>query len=369
MNNTHQTKSLWRRTLTLATLVLLTPILFCEIYDYVPKRTWIYRQTHTIGFVDVTANLEVDGEQLTFTRTFRCIDQPKPWALNGATGLDATVFDALGGVSKSGRKIVVNVPKACSFTGRILRDRDYERGIITYNANLEPAVPLNVNRDPPVVLEVIGSRGSLEKVYSYSPEALSSNRYGVRLNELKITVSSKEFQLLDGDSYDWIGALGWYGGSTHHYRGYFGYELPADFLTAISPTLRQEIETCKRPCAISLTYKFAQDDMLKGYNYNLLERFPLEFDPERQFFRLHPDILGRLLYTDLPIGTNLGHWDDAGPYIIYKLGEEEVKAYQVRKDSFARFVFPGSNFVLAMSDGRLFYLPVSADGVNIRSYK
>ena len=343
----------------------LLALLFCEVYDHVPGRSWIYRQTHTIFFVDVTAQMEVDGENLTLTRTIRCIEQPKPWSLEPGTREERSVFDALGAISKSGRMIVVNVPAACSFLDPDVpwRREDLRKNGIIYDASMQQVSQPVVNRNPPLVREVIGSRQSLDKIHSYSPKALVSNHYGIRLNELKIVPSQQTFQLFDGNAYDWIGLLGWYGrGATLHY-GYFGYELPSDFLEAIDPALRNEIETCSRPCAISLTYKFAAH-MMVHYNLHQLEKFPIDFDESEQMFRLRPDNPGRLNYVDLPIGTNLGRRDNNGPYISYLLGDEEVKAYQV--GNFRNFIFPGSDFVLVMRDGRLFYLPESAEAVTLR---
>ena len=105
-------------------VISMVPII--ETYDHVPNRSWIYRQTHTKYFVDVAAQLEVDGEQILLTRTIRCIKQPRPWAqsFTGSTPEESSVFDALGGVSKTGRTIVVNVEKAC---GRFASGVVYQR--------------------------------------------------------------------------------------------------------------------------------------------------------------------------------------------------------------------------------------------------
>ena len=100
-------------------LWLFLPLLlwsFCEVYDHVPKRSWFYRQTHTIALIDVTAKLEIHGQPLTLTRTLRCIRQPpvRGLARNWAAPDSMTVFDAVGGVTSTGRTFILNVPRQCS---------------------------------------------------------------------------------------------------------------------------------------------------------------------------------------------------------------------------------------------------------------
>ena len=303
----------------------------------------------------MTAKIEVDGEPMMLTRTIRCIKQPRPWAqsFTGASPDDSSVFDALGGLSKSGRTIVINVEKAC---GRL--DLASRRNELPFHLG-----PTDDGRPP--VLEPVGNSYLPDVIYSYTDDALQEGRYGIRLIEVNIQGSAIKSRMFDGGQYDWIGARGWYGGSVRSYRSYFGYELPNDFMAATSPVLREEIKTCHRPCAISLTHKFAANMMLGEYVMTKLEKIPLEFDSNQQLIYMRPEYPGRLTHTNLPVDTNLGRRDSTGSYIVYRLGNEDVRAYQAAPQEYLRFIHPNNDFVLVFSAGQLFYLTSYAVGLNL----
>jgi len=225
---------------------------FFEIYDHVPSRPWIYRQFATKYFVDVTADLEVDGAPLQLKRTIRCIKQPRPVLSTADTSKDSSVFDVLGGVSMSGRSIVINVPQACSFLS-YNNDRFANESII-YNSRLQQIYGYPKRVQVPRVLELVGDTNFPDAIFQYYPGSLDGAVYNLQLKALKITHSDRYFKLFDGEAYDdfsWSGA--WYvknyGTS---YLGRFLIHVPTEVWQK-SSQLSKRISDCKiKPCIIDM---------------------------------------------------------------------------------------------------------------------
>ena len=232
-------------------IALCAFIAFFEIYDYVPSRPWIYRQFATKYFVDVTAELEVDGETLTMKRTIRCIDQPRPLSFGKTTPKRPSVFDAVGGISNGGRAFIINVPDACHLLGK--QSALASRVTIEYNESLEQVNNPKIDREPPRILEIVGNLNSPMTIYRYYPGSLDGSFYHVSLNNIKITSSDNLVQLIDGSIYDKFSlSNAWYAeGRSVTYIGRHLFELPPDVWRGL-PQFAAKIESCSQPCLLKM---------------------------------------------------------------------------------------------------------------------
>jgi|GEM_PF-5218792 len=296
-------------------LLSVSFILFCEIYDHVPNRSWIYRQTHTTGFAEVTAKIEVDGEPMMLTRTIRCIKQPRPWAqsFTGASPDDSSVFDALGGVSKSGRTIVVNVEKAC---GRL--DLASRRNELPFHLG-----PTDDGRPP--VLEPVGNSYLPDVIYSYTDDALQEGRYGIRLIEVNIQESAIKSRMFDGGQYDWIGGGGWYSGDDRPRLSYISREIeewPKD-MWAASSRLTERIKGCTKPCILRMLlpeFQPIQSEIFKSGQWNPTP-YPAKYINGAFYPQL--DKPGLYIATQLPKGYEA--YDNGLTVSTYDFGGGPVK--------------------------------------------
>jgi hypothetical protein len=351
-------------------LFLLAAWVFCEVYDYVPKRSWFYRQTHTFMFVDATARLEVDGEPLTLTRTIRCINHPrwiaKMFQDTGGT-YEPSVFETLGGISKSGRTIIVNVPEACSqmMMGPIDPRKPHDP---VPDVRLTPGSYPQTRSSQPTVYEPVGKGHQPDYIYSYSEAVLKDGRYGVRLLEINLSESREKFQLFDRSEYDWMGGGDWYGWGNRSYVSYSAYRMSSDLWGAKEP-LRGEIATCNRPCGIALVYRFADLQMFPPNSVPPIGEpiIPVDYDRTKQTLRLLPDSEGRMILRYLPIDADLGIREGDTAYLRYEINAETMLVPYERPKEYMRFISPHAASIIVSSDGIAYYINAMRQGISIRS--
>ena len=246
-------------------LWLFLPLLlwvFCEVYDHVPKRSWFYRQTHTIALIDVTAKLEIDGQPLTLTRTLRCIRQPpvRGLARNWAAPDSMTVFDAVGGVTSTGRTFILNVPKACEaifFNDKneafaTMLNNEHLAGAPRAHGPLEPVSYSGGDLVAPVIYEPVGENPP-DKIIAYlaAPELFTTGNHGVKFVDLTIAHSKQSILLFDRSVFENLGMTGNRVAIDEMFSGRVATELPEPYWQ-LSDLLSEGIRHCESPCFINL---------------------------------------------------------------------------------------------------------------------